>query len=361
MRYPLCRRFDIDEKEIARRLKMFGLAARDEANLSLARPIIQRNIERIVDVFYEHVMAFPELARFVSDLRQPNSLRESLGKHLVTFGKNFRSLDYFESRLRVGVTRERIGLLPKWYIAAHSQLTSVITMAVSEHATDDPDHRSMVLTSVQKVFCLDASLAAETYHRAALERTEDLMRQLKRDQVEIQALAQIDHLTGLYNRRHFLESFDAEFRRGRRYGRALCLLLLDIDDFKSVNDRFGHHAGDEVLARNGELVPTHVRSTDLSGRIGGEELAVALVETTLSRAKLVADRVRLSILQEEFDADSKRFSTTASIGLVECTDEYSDSAALMRSADEAMYRAKADGKNCVRIGRPRDDATLCGA
>jgi len=164
-------------------------------------------------------------------------------------------------------------------------------------------------------------------------------------------LATIDGLTGVYNRRHFLLCAEEEFRRINRYGGACSLLMLDIDRFKKVNDTFGHAVGDAAIHRVAELCAESLRSTDLLGRIGGEEFAMLLIETGIAEAALVAERLRLRIQDDAFGVEMDIFCPLrVSIGVAERQSQESETlAALMSRADEALYRAKKEGRNKVVI------------
>ncbi len=156
-----------------------------------------------------------------------------------------------------------------------------------------------------------------------------------------------DDLTGLFNQRHFHEQLSSEMARSRRYERPLSLILLDIDDFKSYNDAYGHLAGDKVLARLGEVLMGAIRESDAPFRYGGEELAVILPETGNDEACKMAERIREQIIQATFTpVRGTTVSTTVSMGVsVLHMDETTED--FIRRVDTAMYQAKAEGKNRV--------------
>jgi diguanylate cyclase (GGDEF)-like protein len=162
--------------------------------------------------------------------------------------------------------------------------------------------------------------------------------------LEARQLAELDALTGLHNRRYFDEVLDREVSRANRYGRSLALILLDLDDFKAINDRIGHLAGDAVLAELGERVRDSLRSADIACRIGGDELAVIMPESTFEDAQLLYDRLQEGITARPF-ATGERMSASAGIAELERDD---DARALFERADQALYRAKGEGKNRAR-------------
>jgi diguanylate cyclase (GGDEF)-like protein len=167
------------------------------------------------------------------------------------------------------------------------------------------------------------------------------------DVTDLVRLAEIDSLTGLYNRRQFLALAEQEWTRFRRYERPLSLLMMDIDFFKSINDRFGHDAGDKVIAGVANVCITTARSTDLLGRLGGEELALLLPETDLRSATHVAERLRLRIVEETIRVGGEWIPVTASIGVAEASLTVGSFPDLMKRADAALYAAKRNGRNRV--------------
>ena len=165
------------------------------------------------------------------------------------------------------------------------------------------------------------------------------------DIVQWQAIT--DELTGLVNRRRFLDALRSEITRGKRLGGRLSVVLADLDGFKLVNDRFGHHAGDEVLIAFADLLRAHGRDVDVAARLGGEEFAILLPETGLDGAKTVADRLRLSLAELRIPLGvGETVMVTASFGVAELGDSQSVDG-LLRAADSALYRAKEQGKNRV--------------
>ncbi|KYH02118.1 sensor domain-containing diguanylate cyclase [Bradyrhizobium sp. DOA1] len=169
----------------------------------------------------------------------------------------------------------------------------------------------------------------------------------------LETLATTDPLTGLYNRRHFLESLGAEWSRFQRYYRSVSVLMIDIDHFKSVNDRYGHAVGDAAIKAVAAACLDGKRKSDLVGRLGGEEFAVLLPETSLFRARIVADRIRKRVLSAQIVADTIQFGVTVSVGIAEATVSMSGIDALMGAADQALYQAKAEGRNrCIAFVPP---------
>lgn len=163
----------------------------------------------------------------------------------------------------------------------------------------------------------------------------------------LQRLACIDGMTGLANRRHFLVLAEIEWSRFRRYGRPLAVLMIDIDLFKSVNDKYGHDAGDEVIRSVGAILQNHKRASDIAGRLGGEEFAVILPEATLDSAVAAAERFRQLVADHVIIVGDQHIPVTISLGASVCHAETSGIEELLKQADVALYQAKRSGRNRV--------------
>jgi diguanylate cyclase (GGDEF)-like protein len=159
----------------------------------------------------------------------------------------------------------------------------------------------------------------------------------------------IDPLTGIANRRAFLQDAEAQIKRQAIEPRPMAVLLLDLDNFKGVNDRFGHAIGDRVLQMFAEVGSGCMRRYDIFGRLGGEEFAALLVDTSRERALAVAEQIRSSFVEMTAVVDGKPVVATVSIGVVISYDAVLDLSALLAQADHALYRAKDNGRNRIEI------------
>lgn len=162
--------------------------------------------------------------------------------------------------------------------------------------------------------------------------------------------ALIDPLTGVSNRRAFLQDAEVQLKRPALNQRPLAVMLLDLDNFKSVNDRFGHATGDRVLQLFAEIASRAMRRMDLFGRLGGEEFAALLCDVTRERAVEIAEEIRASFAAASSEVDGRPVVATVSIGMVVSHDAGLDLAALLAQADHALYRAKDNGRNRIEIG-----------
>ncbi len=166
---------------------------------------------------------------------------------------------------------------------------------------------------------------------------------------EVQRLATLDDVTGIFNRRRLLELGQREYERARRYGLPFAAVLLDIDGFKKVNDTYGHIAGDRVLAGIAAAISRHIREVDIFGRYGGEEFIVFLPQADRRAALEVAERLRALVAQQIFETDREKISVTISLGVALLSDDTLSLAALIGRTDKAMYAAKQAGRNRVEL------------
>ncbi len=164
---------------------------------------------------------------------------------------------------------------------------------------------------------------------------------------EIYRMTIVDGLTNAFNKRYLTEVLERELARARRYDRPLSLLILDIDHFKQINDRYGHLAGDHVLKELGHLVAGRIRSEETFARYGGEEFVLILPETPRQGALELAEQIRQKVEKQVFEFESERIPVQVSIGVAALEGRQLDSQAFMKIADENLYRAKRSGRNRV--------------
>jgi diguanylate cyclase len=240
------------------------------------------------------------------------------------------------------LTIDKIGVAGWRFLARTAPAQAIACLAVSALLGFPVRlHSSMsnIVASLPLMFIYPLALSTLTYalsHRVSLQN-----RQLER-------LNRIDVLTGLPNRRHWDEAADNELARYLRSRRPAVVMLIDVDNFKEVNDAHGHATGDDVLRRVAQVLRTSVREIDTPARYGGDEFAVLLTETDVRGARDVAERVRMLFLEERGEAAAAEHCTL-SIGLAEADRLLVDADDWVRRADAAMYGAKAAGRDRVNV------------
>lgn len=175
-------------------------------------------------------------------------------------------------------------------------------------------------------------------------------RALERANEQLAKLSMTDRLTGLLNRGTWENLVDAEYERFRRYSQATSLVMLDIDHFKSVNDNYGHLAGDEAIRQAAAVIKNSIRQSDSAGRYGGEEFGIVLPETDAENARAICERIRQTVEKLVIDTPPGTIRFTVSLGICQLTGAPENYMQWMQKADEALYQAKEGGRNRVVVG-----------
>ena len=228
------------------------------------------------------------------------------------------------------IERAKVSRLEKGFTSFESDMQNGSWMQVSRLRTAD-DFIYIYVTDITK-----------------LKKTERELRDALRF---VKKLAATDSLTGISNRRHFLETATIEFERSCQYGHPLSILALDIDHFKSINDRYGHQAGDQVLEAITHCCQNLLRESDVFGRLGGEEFSILLPDTSESAAEVTAQRILKAVAALEVNYQDQVIRFTTSIGISELSKSSDSLESLMNQSDEALYEAKHNGRNKIEVWR----------
>ena len=217
------------------------------------------------------------------------------------------------------------------------------TKEINQFETDLTDGRWFRMTRMN----LDKNF--KIYLGVNITELKELQYKLEQANQHIEHLANTDSLTNISNRRFFETVSENEFHRAKRYNSHFSLLLLDIDNFKAINDEYGHEAGDDILKELASTCKTLIRKSDTICRIGGEEFVVLLPETGLAKAEAIAEHIRLSIDERIFTINStqKKVVLSVSIGVSALNDKDQSIKDVIARADSALYKAKSEGRNRV--------------
>lgn len=182
----------------------------------------------------------------------------------------------------------------------------------------------------------------------AISKARDYQK-IQDDETLLRSLASTDSLTGLFNRRYFLEAIDKEFSRAKRYHSPMSVVLMDIDYFKQINDTYGHPKGDEVLISFAKTIAQGLRKSDIVARLGGDEFVILLPETSLEKSKKMSQRLCQNISRLNVPFKSGQITITSSIGVADYGDNCNSVEDLLHRCDRALYNAKEKGRNRVEF------------
>ncbi|MGB3925719.1 MAG: diguanylate cyclase [Caldicoprobacterales bacterium] len=210
---------------------------------------------------------------------------------------------------------------------------------------------SLMIDGEERFFEIDVVPLGDSHdgNKRMLKSIRDVTEE-RRIQEKLKFLATTDSLSGLYNRAEFMNQARRAFAWARSNNEELSLLIMDLDHFKNINDTFGHGAGDEIIREVGRIITTSFRKTDIAGRLGGEEFAVVLKNASLEDAMMVAEKFREIVARKEVIYEDQKISFTISIGVASIngnTENISDIEDVLKMADDALYKAKAKGRNCI--------------
>ncbi len=292
----------------------------------------------------------PDWDRF-PDVVVNNQATEDFPKEL-THGlrESLRAEQKTTEPLQEGTSAYRAVFLPLKDAGGHSVGKMVLLLDVSAQVSANNE---LTRTSIMGGAVAGVSLLLLFFWLLGL-----VGKRLEQDQQRLRELASHDGLTGLYNHRVYYARLDEELIRRQRTGKPVSVLLLDIDHFKLVNDRYGHLAGDRVLKTLSDLVMRSCREMDIACRYGGEEITVILPETDAEGALAHAERLRRTVEGRHFElGDGNNGHITVSIGVATSSESVDSSRGLTDSADTALYRAKEQGRNRVESAEVRPNKT----
>jgi len=338
-----------------------------EAARNEAREQVMRGTEVLFDalnVLYDDLGAsYVELSRAYAQLQQSSESRLKEAQRLAHLGSweldlSKNHLTWSDEIYRIfEIDPERFGASYEAFLnAIHPEDRAKVNQAYQDslqtHQPYEITHRLLMadgrVKHVHERCKIDYDMAGQPLQ--SIGTVQDVTERVELEH-ELRAQAQVDYLTGLANRRHFIQQGEVELARTLRFGRPLSLLMFDIDHFKAINDIHGHQAGDAALQMLAAHCRDALREIDIIGRIGGEEFAIILPETADAGASLLAERLRLSIARQTLATErGDEVNMTVSIGLaIHVGGGVARLDDLFKQADLALYQAKRAGRNRVCV------------
>jgi diguanylate cyclase len=340
----LLEQLQINEFAIARRKELLGFGSADADLLLSCKGLVAEHIDVIVADFYAKQTAIEEIALLIGDADTLSRLHSAQRGYVLSLFEGYYDLEYVNNRLRIGLVHKRIGVEPKLYLSAVKTLKDTINLALDEHI-DDKAHLRLVIDALDKLLYFDTTLIFDTYIRGLLTEVESakdkaltyaqgLEAKVAERTRQLQELSQHDSLTGLYNQRSLNDSLRRELMVAKRQKKSFSLVYFDIDDFKLINDKRGHFAGDEILRMVAEALRKTCREVDIPCRYGGDEFCLVLPDCALADAEAACQRLIAHFASHVADV-------TLSVGIAQTgPSDYLEPGELLRAADAKMYEAK---------------------
>ncbi len=335
----------LTDADVHRYRDLFGVDQETLALLAGASPLVQADVDAVVEEFYRRQLALPEVAAKIGApdvlARLKDAQRDQI--HELFAGRCDR--EYMEHRLQIGRAHERLGVDPQHYLAALRLLRELVVARLRVRLQDQPARREALILALDRLLSLDSALVLDMYiHRlmtaveAANARLQAANQTLEAKVAErtreLEDQARRDSLTGLFNARALREHLGRALSHAQRRGRPLCLIYLDIDRFKQINDTAGHTAGDRVLRAVAEVLRHSCRQEDVPCRYGGDEFCVVVTDADLDRAEALARRICEELAVREP-------GVSLSLGLAQTgPGRYDPADVLIDRADHKMYQAK---------------------
>ncbi|MGB5490646.1 MAG: diguanylate cyclase [Woeseiaceae bacterium] len=351
MDYPLCDRCGLDASTIQERLRLLELDHVEmvQQGKALQDQVIAPRVDDIVDDFYSSLAHVEEFNHIVSDPDTFSRLRSQQRDYLLGLGIRFNDREYFEERLRVGAVHQRAGVPQSLYQCTYQALQSLLIENIPDDIREDGRAFETMLRFILKITALDMSLASESYCSAKVSNLTESLASQRDESERLRELAVTDWLTNLHNHSYSRRCLEVALQQAKSDCSPLCVIMADLDNFKNINDKYGHLVGDEVLQIVAARMLSAARTGDEICRYGGEEFLFILQRTNLREGEEIAERVRARINDDEMHSGSRRITLSLSLGLAQAVEDDLVNSLIAR-ADEALYEAKRAGRNCVRIG-----------
>ncbi|VAX01514.1 diguanylate cyclase/phosphodiesterase (GGDEF & EAL domains) with PAS/PAC sensor(s) [hydrothermal vent metagenome] len=356
MPITLCEKYGFDEQGRLSRLALVRLLNESTAKadieknkvifLKLHQLIIKPYITEIIEQFYQYLLAHEAMRKFLHDDALISSLKQTQKQYLLTLGIDFNSKQYFENRLRIGIAHAKFFLPLSLYQCAYNNLQEIICFYINSNSELSDTEKELYCNYLHRMITLDESLAIDTYFAANMQNLESSIEILRDKGEALKQQVEHDTLTNVHSRKKILEYIEHNIARFETDGTPLALAMVDLDKFKSINDKYGHLVGDEVLKHTASRINGALRNIDVVGRYGGEEFIILLPNTNLDTAIIICERIRAAIAEAPVKYGDSLIYTTISLGVTIVTNGDTINSIIER-ADALMYQSKQKGRNCV--------------
>jgi len=342
MDYQNCMLYGYDQSRIDETLRLLELTERDnDIAYKMQTQVISPHIDKIIEEFYTYLQIHSEYLAFFEPGEQLSRMAETQDAYLRSLGVNFHSPDYFENRLQIGVTHNKIGFPPRLYESAYAKLKQLII----EHVPDsiEEDEQVKIKSFLNRIITLDVCLALESYYQIQLEHMQTSLDELRKSKEQLQQRSLIDALTGSNTRAAVLGVITKLLKHYQSSGTVFSIIMCDVDDLGKVNDKLGHMAGDLVLKKLVEQIKSHIRSHDTIGRYGGDEFLIVLEDTNEQNATKVMVNIADRLAKTDVKVGDMNLKIQLSYGLISAQ-ENDTLPTLIQRVDQALLKSKVKQK-----------------
>ncbi len=347
MHNTLCDKYGFNTAQRKLRVAMMGLSAVDIALVKLLHgKIIEPYGEEIVADFYEALLSFPEVKAFLLEHGEIDSLHRTQLAYLQSYGVNLETAEYFEERLQIGRVHALIGLPLSYYLMAFRILDDLLFDFIVKSIASESGQFLPLMKLVSRISALDMSLAIDAYHTKKVRDMNSSIDALMDERQLLTSKIGLDELTQVASRARVLDYLQANLKKAEQKQYCFCVAMIDLDFFKSVNDKYGHLVGDQVLTDVAARMKAVLRGGDVLGRYGGDEFLLVLPRADMGVAKQITERICGCINAKAFQAEDYAIPLTVSIGVAVWQQGDTDLTLLAR-VDHALYQAKHQGRNRV--------------
>jgi diguanylate cyclase (GGDEF)-like protein len=347
MSRTLCQKYEFDSAGRKTRLDLIRLSSADEIILlKLHSTVIKPASGFLVNNFYEYLLSHDSMKKFLHNDTLISLLKKTQHDYILTIGINFTSEEYFESRLRIGLAHANIGLPLSLFQCSYSILQEMISEKIQLCESISAKEKLSFQKYMMRITTLDKTLAMESYFNLNIETLENSINALREKSAFLKSEVDFDSLTKVHSRKKIMGYLSNELPNYQENNISLAVAVADLDNFKKVNDLYGHQAGDVVLKHTAARIQGSVRDIDLVGRFGGEEFLILLPGIDIEKAKIITERIRITVAEAPITYNDIKINITISLG-VTIAKSNDDINSLFSRADNLMYDAKHKGRNCV--------------
>ena len=352
----LAEQLKITKSEIERRKKLLNFTEVDAERLLVFKPLIAKNLSGIIKNFYDFMTTFNDVSSIIGDAETMRRLSSAMNMYVLDLFDGHYDENYVNKRLRIGLVHKRIGVSPELYLAGIYQLQLNLHNTMAMYKFDEEKINDEFISvyaakqSINKLLMFDMQFVLDTYFSSLMKEAQTAKEELNAYSAslekiieertrELEESSMRDVLSGLYNQRAFFEQLRRELSNAERYKESLVLCYFDLNDFKIINDKKGHQAGDKVLALVGKIIKNTLRGNDIGCRYGGDEFALILPHTTLDDIDIFTTRLISKFENENMHGVSFSMGV-AGVG----PEEFVNHEVLLKAADTEMYKAKEKAK-----------------